>query len=155
MLALHRQVDDDRLCGAGGLQLAFSELVSFDGTRRRKIKISVPKRDARRPLCAEVLFQIGAAVAVRVAQADDAALLAAVVLERHEHIAVGCDGEMPRGPEAVGDHDRAKSRRQRDAAIVGIARRRSGASGRNRGGKQCESTSGKQAIEQLRHSLMF
>ena len=46
-------------------------------------------------------------------------------LERDVKVAIGSHHHMPRGAQAIGGHERAKAGGQGDAAIVGIAGRRS------------------------------
>ena len=102
-------------------QLARRHLVTVDGAGGRGIEIAVAQRDPAPAALAERFLHVGAAVAVRVAQGNDAA-------ETRLHVDVSVRGH---GQEADGtggipvlqrvcDHDGAEAFGQRDAAVVGI-----------------------------------
>jgi hypothetical protein len=117
------QIRRDDLRGSGRLQLAFRHLVALDRGRRRDVEEVVVQRDARGALVAEPLRHIHLAVAVGVAQRDDAGSLAASCHQAHVEVAVGGDGHVPRRPEIVGHDEGAKTLRQFQAAVVGVAGR--------------------------------
>jgi hypothetical protein len=81
-----------------------------------------------RDAVAEALDLVGMAVTLRVLERDQktAGWHFIVVIVRaapgvHVQNAVGAEGHLPRVAEIVGEHRRAKTGRQRDAAIVGGA----------------------------------
>ena len=82
------------------------------------VQVAVVHRDARPSPGAEGLLQVGAAVAVGVAQGDDARLAGL-----HVDIAGRAHGDVAQGPEGVGEHDRMEPGRQLDAAVVRIGLR--------------------------------
>src|SRR5207249_3455326 len=95
-----------------------------DRVRRRKVQISVAKRDAGAPGVAEQLLLIELADTVGVAHRVDAARVGAILLDGDVDIAVGGGDEMPRGTEIVGRDERAEAVGQLQAAGTGIACRR-------------------------------
>src|SRR5207244_12099626 len=79
------------------------------------------ERDSGAARGAKVGFDVRLAVAVRVTQGEDAARPPAPVLQGDEDVPVGGDREVPRRADVVGDHNRAESRWQRQAAVVSTA----------------------------------
>src|SRR5207248_9789088 len=92
------QCAHDRFSLTRRFQLAGRQLPANDRVRRRKVQISVAKRDAGAPGVAEQLLLIELAVTVGVAQRVDAARVGAILLDGDVDIAVGGGDEMPRGP---------------------------------------------------------
>ena len=95
--------------------------------RVREVEIPVAQRDAGRAARAELLLDFELAVAVRVAQADDAAArlrlpASAAALQRDVDVAVRRDRDVTRGAESVGHDERAEPGGQLDAAVVRVAR---------------------------------
>jgi len=130
VLPIRRQAADDRLGLAGGLQLAGGHLVALHALRVRDIEIAVAQRDAGRAQARDHLLRFEAAVAVAVVHRHHAARSGRAARpgpahQRDVDVAVRRHGNMPRRAEAVCRDDGAETRGERDAAIVGIARRRS------------------------------
>ena len=128
VLPLVGQAADDRLGRTGRLQRAVGQLEALDHLRVRQVDVAVAQRDAGRAAGAEALDHLELAVFVGVAQRNRAAagLRLAAPAARHQRyvqIAVGGHGHVPGGAEIVGDDQRAESRRQRDAAVAGVAGR--------------------------------
>ena len=124
MLTALGQCAHDRFSLTRRFQLAGRQLPANDRVRRRKVQISVAKRDAGAPGVAEQLLLIELAVTVGVAQRVDAARVGAILLDGDVDIAVGGGDEMPRGTEIVGRDERAEAVGQLESAVTGIARRR-------------------------------
>jgi hypothetical protein len=118
-------------------QLAGRELVAIHSAGARVIEIAVAEGDPAPAALAERLLDVGAAVAIRVAQGDDAALV-----RLHVDIAVCGDGQEADGArgvpvlQGVRHHHRPKALGQRDAAVVGIRNQRSGGAGPGRRGRR-------------------
>jgi hypothetical protein len=125
--------------GPGRPQLARRQLEPPDRGRAREIEVPVSQLEARSPDLAELLGEIGLAVAVGVAQPIDGALRARLSgccrrtsARNHVDIAVAIDDDVARFPHA-GVHDEGTEPRwQGEPAIIAIARRQSPLTGNGR-----------------------
>ena len=125
VLALSLQTADHDFGGARRLQLAGRHLITLNRIHFGDVQIAVPQPDAGAAAFAKGFFHVEMAVALGVAQRDNASAGSfRSSLKRDINIAIGSNRDMPRGAQAVGGDQRAKTRGQRDAAIVGIAGRR-------------------------------
>ena len=132
VLKLLRQSRDDRLHLAGRLQLTRRHLPPHHRRRRAEIEIAVAQRDAGAAAGGgDDFFLIELAVAVRVAQRDDAARVTAVLLNRDVDVAVRRDGQVARRAESLGGDHRAKPVWKLDAAVIRIACGRGGVNAEN------------------------
>ncbi len=131
MAAAERKTVNDDLCRARGFQLAGRQLEAADVTDRGVVQVTIPELEPRPADLAELLDDVDLAVSIRIAEADDAPRSARRVgrgprpaPQDHVDVAVPVDDEMPAFADAAFmDDQRAKSRRQRQTAIAGIARR--------------------------------
>jgi hypothetical protein len=128
VLPVARKAGHDGLCGARRFELTGRELHALDRQRMREIHLAVAQRDPGRARAAERFLDFESAIAVRVAQRNRAAAggrLAASAAghQRNVQVTIGRNRQMTRGPEVVRHDQRAESRRQREAAIIGIAHR--------------------------------
>jgi hypothetical protein len=113
VLVLVGQPGDDDLGLALRHERAGRHLVAEDRRGRRRVEPAVAQRDACTAARAERRAGLGAAVAVGVAQRDDANGLHLDV-----DVAVRRDRHEAERPEIVGHHDGAEAGRQLDPAVV-------------------------------------
>ena len=123
MLALARQSADDDFGRARRLQLAGRHLVTLDRLHLGDIQIAVAEANAGGAAFAERFLHVEMAVALGVAQCDDATFAVPSVLERDVDVAIGGNCDMPCRSQAIGGDDGAKSSGQRDSAVIRIAGR--------------------------------
>ena len=86
----------------------------------RYIEVAISQRHACDTVLANLFFSLETAISVGIAQRHYAAL-AAVGLQGNLDVSVRSGGDMPRGPDSVGHHERAEALRELQPSIIGIA----------------------------------
>jgi hypothetical protein len=128
VIARTRKAGDHHLGGPGRRELAVGKREPQHAVVRSEVQRSLPPREsASAEVGAEPLLDIGIAIVVGVAEADDAErrIVVARTVDRDEDVAVRRDGQVPRGNgrrarHEVGDDRDAESVGKRDAGIVRV-----------------------------------
>src|SRR6185437_3655841 len=126
MVAAVRQPIDHRFSGGGRIERASLVRKAQDTGAVLGVDVAVEHRHLRRAESAgELHTLVGMAVAVRVAQNGDAAVVPAPLL-RHIHVAVRRHPHVPRTRHRFGKYPGAEPRRQFQSRVIGRAWRSAG-----------------------------
>jgi hypothetical protein len=115
----------NHLGGPRRLQLPLLHRVADDPRVLTQIEVAGPERDPGAALCRELLLNLELPVAIGIAQPDDRAWRALRVPDGDKQVTVRGNGHVAADAEIVGGDQRAEAGRQRNAAVVRVARRRS------------------------------
>ena len=114
--------DRDHLRWFVGHEGIWAHPIAFNGGVAAKIQVIVMELDACAAILAEPFLLVGTAVAIVVAQRDNATRSILLVADCNVEVAVRCHYEVTGGAEAVRNHHGAEALRQCDTAVIRIAR---------------------------------